>query len=186
LPLVRVPRQRFRLTAISRDYKEVSKTGIFFFGRELIGVAIGIERNGAAFYDSLANLTRDEMARGAYKYLADKEREHIEIFQNMLGSVGEYQPPETYTEEYDLYLKALVDSAVFSDDQVAREMAQKAGSDAEAIQIGLRAEKDSILFYSEMRDLVRRSDREVIDKIIEEERSHLRQLSDLKKSLSQR
>jgi rubrerythrin len=145
-----------------------------------------VERNGTAFYDSLANLTRDEMARGAYKHLADKERGHIEIFQNMLGSVGEYQPPETYTEEYDLYLKALVDSAVFNDDQITREMAQNAGSDAEAIQIRLRAGKDSILFYSEMRDLVRRSDREVIDKIIEEERAHLRQLSDLKKSLSQR
>ena len=186
MPLVRGPRQRFRLTAISRDYKEVNKTGIFFFGRELIEIAIGVERSGAAFYDSLANSTEDEMARGAYKYLADKEREHIEIFQNMLGSVGEYRPSGTYTEEYDLYLKALVDSAVFSDDQAAREMAQKAGGDAEAIQIGLRAEKDSILFYSEMRDLVRRSDREVIDNIIEEERSHLRQLSDLKKSLSKR
>jgi len=183
---VRGLRQRFRLTAISRDYKEVTKTGIFFFGRELFEIAIGVERNGAAFYDSLFNSTKDATARGAYEYLADKEREHIEIFQNMLGSVGEYQPPETYTEEYDLYLKALVDSAVFSDDQVAREMAQRAGSDAEAIQIGLRAEKDSILFYSEMRDLVRRSDREVINKIIEEERSHLRQLSDLKKSLSKR
>jgi rubrerythrin len=183
---VRGLRQRFRLTAISRDYEEVNKTGIFFFGRELVEIAIGVERNGAAFYDSLSKSTKDEIARGAYKYLADKEREHIEIFQKMLASVSEYQPPETYTEEYDLYLKALVDSAIFSDDQVAREMAQRAGSDAEAIQIGLRAEKDSILFYSEMRDLVRRSDREVIDNIIEEERSHLRQLSDLRKSLSKR
>ena len=164
----------------------MTKTGIFFSGKELVEIAIRIERNGAAFYDSLIKSAKDVVARDAYKYLADKEREHIEIFQNMLGSVGEYQPPETYTEEYALYLKALVDSAVFSDDQVAREMAQKVDSDAEAIQMALGAEKDSILFYSEMRDLVRRSDREVVNKIIEEERSHLRQLSDLKKSLSKR
>jgi len=115
--------------------------------------------------------------------LADREREHIEIFQKMLVSVGDYRPPETYTEEYDLYLRSLVDSAVFSDDQVAREMAQKVGSAAEAIQLALGAEKDSILFYSEMRDVVRQSDGEVINEIIGEERSHLRQLSDLKKSL---
>jgi len=181
LPLVRGLRQRFRLTAISRDFKEVNKTGIFFFGRELVEIAIGIERNGVAFYDSLVKSLKDVMARGAYKYLADKEKEHIEIFQNMLSSLGEYQSSETYTEEYDLYLRALVDSAVFSDDQVAWEMAQEVGSDAEAIEIGLRAEKDSILFYSEMRELIRRSDREVINKIIEEERSHLRQLLDLSK-----
>lgn len=160
--------------------------GIFFSARELIDIAIGIERSGVSFYDSLVKSARDAMVRGAYKYLADEERKHIEIFQSMLASLTDYRPSETYTEEYALYLKALVDFAVFTDDQVAREMTQKVGSDAEAIQIALGAEKDSILFYSEMRDLVRRSDRDVVNKVIEEERSHLRQLSDLKKSLSKR
>ena len=159
--------------------------GIFFSGRELINIAIGIEKNGAAFYDFLVKSTKEAMARDVYRYLADKEKEHIGIFTSMLSSVGEYQPPETYTEEYALYLKALVDSSVFTDDQVARDMAQKVGSEAEALQIALGAEKDSIVFYSEMRDLVRPSDREVVDKVINEERSHLRQLSDLKRNLSQ-
>ncbi|MFC2047208.1 ferritin family protein [Chloroflexota bacterium] len=156
---------------------------ILFLGSELVQIAIGIERNGVVFYDSLVNLTENVMAQRAYKYLADKEREHIEIFQNMLGLVADSHPPETCTEEYALYLKALVDSAVFSDDKVTREIAQKVDSDAEAMQIALGAEKDSILFYSGMRDFVHQSDYEVVNKIIEEERSHLRQLSDLKKNL---
>ncbi len=160
--------------------------GVFFSGRELINIAVGIERNGAVFYDSLADSTRDVAVQGTYKYLADKEKEHIGIFQNMLGSVGDYQPPETLTEEYDSYLKALTDSLVFTDDQVAREIARKVNSDIEAIQIALGAEKDSILFYSEIRDLVRMPDRDVVNKIIEEEKSHVRQLSDLKKDLSKR
>lgn len=160
--------------------------GMFISGSELTQIAIGIERNGAAFYDSLAKSTENAIANDIYKHLASKEREHIDIFQNMLGLLGDYQIPETYTEEYDLYLKALVDSNVFSDEQVAQQKAQKVVSEAEAIQIGLEAEKDSILFYSEMRGLVRRSDRDVIDKIIEEEKAHLRQLSDLKKGLSKR
>lgn len=158
--------------------------GIFISGSELAKIAIGIERNGAVFYDSLVKSTKDVTARDIYKYLASKEREHIEIFQNMLAMLVDYQPPETYTEEYALYLKALVDSTVFSNEQVAHQMAQKIVNEAEAIQIGLGAEKDSILFYSEMRELVRHSDREVVDKIINEERTHLRQLSDLKRSLS--
>ena len=160
--------------------------GVFFSGRELINIAVGIERNGAVFYDSLADSTRDAAVQGTYKYLADKEKEHIGIFRNMLGSVGDYQPPETLTEEYDSYLKALTDSLVFTDDQVAREIARKVNSDIEAIQIALGAEKDSILFYSEIRDLVRMPDRDVVNKIIEEEKSHVRQLSDLKKDLSKR
>lgn len=185
-------KQRLRLTGISRDYKETiiigrgSKLGILLSGRELIDIAVGIERNGAAFYDSLVKSTSDLMAKSAYQSLAEQEREHIGIFQNMLGLVDVYSFPEDYTEEYDLYLKALVDSSIFTDYQVAREMAQKVSSDAEAIQIGIIAEKESILFYSEIRDLVRRSERQVLNKIIEEERSHLRQLSELKRSLDKR
>jgi rubrerythrin len=174
------------LTAICRDFKEVAKMSVFFSSRELINIAIGIERNGLAFYKSLLKVEKDVMARGAYKYLADMEEQHIKTFQSMLNTIGEYGHPETYTEEYDLYLKALVDSAVFTDDKVAREMAENAKSSAEAIQIALGAEKDSILFYYDMRNLVREQDREAVDKIIEEEKSHLRQLSDLKKDLSKR
>jgi rubrerythrin len=160
--------------------------GVFFSGRELIDIAIGIERNGAAFYHSLAQSTSNEIAKVVYEYLAGEELKHIQVFQSMLSSVADYRPPETYTEEYDLYLRALVDSRVFTDDQIAYDMAQRVAGDAEAIQIALGAEKDSILFYSEMREFVRRSDRELITKIIEEERSHLRQLSELKRSLSKR
>lgn len=160
--------------------------GIFFSGSELGNIAIGIERSGAAFYDSLAQSAKNESSRGIWEYLALEERKHMEIFQNMLGSLADYTPPETYTEEYDLYLKALIDSAVFRNDQAAREMAQKSASEAEAIQIAITAEKDSILFYSNLRELVRRPDREAVDQIIEEERSHLRQLSDLMKDLSKK
>lgn len=157
--------------------------GVFFSGRELIEVAIGIEKNGAIFYDSLADSTKNLGAQDTYKYLADREREHAAIFQKMLGSVGEYKPPETYTEEYNLYLKALVDSLIFTDDKVILKMARKVNSDAEAIQIAMGAEKDSILFYIEMEGMVRRTERKVVSKIIEEEKSHLRQLMDVKKGL---
>lgn len=157
--------------------------GIFFSGRELIEIAIGIEKNGAVFYDSLAGSTKNPGARDTYKNLADKEREHAAIFQNMMVTVSAYKPPETYTEQYNLYLKALIDSLVFADDKVSLKMARKVNSDAEALQIAMGAEKDSILFYVEVRDLVRRSERRVVGKIIEEEKSHLRQLMEIKKSL---
>ena len=158
--------------------------GVFFSGKELVNIAVGIERNGAAFYYSLANSAKDLAIRGAYQYLSDKETEHIEVFRSLLATMGDYEPPETHTEEYRSYLEALIDSLVFTDDEAVRELAEKVGSDAEAIQIGLGAEKDSILFYSEMLEFVRSSDRDVVDRIIQEEKSHLRQLIDLKRSLS--
>lgn len=158
--------------------------GVFFSGRELVDVAVGIERNGEAFYSSLVASAGDSNVRGIYQHLADREREHIEIFQNMLGSLSDYQPPETFTDEYEAYLRALINSSVFTDTGAASEMARKVNSDLEAIQIGLGAEKDSILFYLEMRDIIRKSDRDVVSKIIEEEKSHVRQLMDLRRSFS--
>ena len=156
---------------------------ILFSGSELVDIAIGIEKSGAAFYDSLAKSASNTEARDIYEYLAGEERKHIGIFQGMLGALADHRSPEKYTEEYDRYLKSLVDSAVFSDAEAAREMAQKVTSDFEAIQIALGAEKDSIVFYFEMRELVRSADRETVTRIIEEERSHLKRLSTLKSAL---
>jgi len=156
---------------------------ILFSGSELLEVALGIERNGAAFYQDLANKAGGEDVKAIYDYLAGEEGKHLNTFQDMLGSVGQYKPPESYTEEYMLYLRALIDSIVFPDDKVAKEMANKASSEAEALHMGIIAEKDSILFYSEMRNFVQESDRHIIDAIIGEEKAHLRQLSQLKTKL---
>jgi rubrerythrin len=179
------PRLRYRLIVTYRDYKEVIRMGIFFSGRELIEIAIGIEKNGATFYNSLAGSTKNPETKGTYVYLADQEKEHAAIFKKMLSMVSEYKPPETYTEDYKRYLKALIDSLIFSDDKVALEMARKVRSDTEAIQVAVGAEKDSILFYTEVRELVRPADRKVVKKIIDEEKSHLRQLTVIKKGLSE-
>jgi len=152
-------------------------------GKELVDIAINIEVNGAAFYESLAASVADAAARTMYHALAGKEREHMERFRSLLSRASEYSPSETYTEEYDAYLRALVDSLVFGDDQAARDMGRGVSSDLEAVQIGIGAEKESILFYLELRGLVRRADAELVNSIIEEERSHLRELSALKRTL---
>ncbi len=95
--------------------------GLFFTGKELITIAVGIEKNGAAFYDTALASAKIDAVRETFQYLADSEREHINIFHNMLDAVENIQPLYTYTEEYDIYLKSLVDSAVFGNEQKARD-----------------------------------------------------------------
>ena len=157
---------------------------ISFSGSELINIAIGIERRGIAFYDIMTRSTNNAEARDAFQHLADMERDHIQLFQGMLGEADKSQPSETYAGEYAAYLQALVDSAVFNDDMATSEMATKANSDIEAIELGISAEKDSILFYYEMKDLMPQRSQPAVTKIIAEEKSHLRQLSGLKKKMA--
>ena len=155
-----------------------------FSGSELINIAIGIERRGSIFYDTMADSTKNAVARDVFHYLADMERQHIQTFQDMLSEADKYQFPETKAGEYATYLHSLVDTAVFPDDLVASEMARLAGSDIAAMELAIGAEKDSILFYYEMRDIMPRRAQRTVNKVIAEEKSHLRQLSELKKKLS--
>ena len=154
--------------------------GIFFSGSELLEIAIGIERNGMAFYQVLADKTGNRGVKDIYNHLAGEEKKHLDTFQGMSDSLGQAKPPETYTEEYMLYLKSLVDSAVFSNVTEARQKAGKVFNKIEALDTGIQAEKDSILFYTELRNLVRERDRKVVFNILNEEKNHLRQLSELK------
>jgi len=157
---------------------------VFFSGSELLEIAIGIERNGMAFYQALADKTGKSDVKDIYTYLAGEEKKHLDTFQGMSDSLGQIKPPETYTEEYMLYLKSLVDSVVFSNVTEAQQKAGKVSNEIEAVDIGIQAEKDSILFYIELQNLVRERDSKVVLKILDEEKNHLRQLWDLKKGLA--
>lgn len=156
---------------------------ISFSGSELINIALGIEGRGVAFYDSMADSTKNANAREVFRYLADMERGHLQIFQGMLAEADKFQFSET-TGEYAVYLQTLVDSAVFSDDLITGKLASGAESDVTALDLSIGAEKDSILFYYEMRDLMPQQAQATVSKIIAEEKSHLRQLSELKKKLA--
>jgi rubrerythrin len=112
------------------------------------------------------------------------EREHILIFQDMLDEADKYEVPEAFAGEYGAYLQALVDSAVFTDDAVTSELATQSENDIAALELGINAEKDSILFYYEMREMMPKAARAKIDKVITEEKQHLRQLSELRNTLA--
>lgn len=157
---------------------------IVFSGRELINIAIGIEMRGITFYDIMARSSDSERARDLFQHLADMEREHIQIFQDMLADAEEQQPAPTATEEYARYLQALIDNAVFTDDTITSEMATQADSDIKAVELGISAEKDSILFYYQMRDIMPRPALPLMNRIIAEEKSHLWQLTEIKKELA--
>ncbi len=158
---------------------------ISFSGSELINIAIGIEQRGIAFYDIMARSTKNDVARDVFQYLADMERGHIQTFQEMLSEVDKYQfSAAAAEEEYTAYLQSLVDSAVFSEEMATSETVTRTESDVEAIELAIGAEKDSILFYYEMKEIMPQRAQATVNKIIAEEKSHLKQLSELKKKLA--
>ncbi|MBN1366567.1 MAG: ferritin family protein [Dehalococcoidales bacterium] len=151
---------------------------------ELVAIAVGIEKQGIAFYDVMARSTKQPLARDLFISLADAERTHMETFKNMLSEADTYTPPYDNEHEYDDYLRSLISSAVFTDESATSELATRAGSEVEALDIGIGAEKDSILFYYQMKEIMPPPSVPIIENIIREEKLHLSQLSGIKNKMS--
>jgi rubrerythrin len=151
---------------------------ITFSGTELVNIAIGIERSGIAFYDVMSKSTKNAQAQNYFKQLAQMEQEHVKTFQAMLSDTD--VSSSSATQENADYLKALVDSAVFTENKITGESAMKVSSDVEAMDMAIAAEKDSILFYQEMKGMIPQKSQATVGKIIAEEREHLSKLSQLR------
>ena len=156
---------------------------VSFSSNELINLALDIEKRGIVFYDIMARSTENAEAREVFHGLVEMEREHIRIFQDMLDKDKGDSVLEDVAE-YSAYLKALIDNAVFNEESVTSEMATQVNSDTTALELGISMEKDSLLFYYEMGDRLSLTSRGTIDRIIDEEKEHLRQLAKLKKRLA--
>lgn len=157
--------------------------GNIFAGSEIVEIGIQIEKNGRDFYNTLASQSKDEKSKDIFRCLAEQEEKHMEAFQKILGSIQKYEPAEAYPGEYLAYMNALASGSIFTQKDKGKEIASKVKSDQEAIDIGIKAEKDSIIFYEGMKKVVPGYDQKVVDEVIAQEQGHLRQLLGLKADL---
>ena len=155
--------------------------GILFAGSEVVDICVEIEKNGRWFYHALAEFAQEEEVRELALYLEGEEKRHQATFEKLRSTLKGYRPVESYPGEYELYMKALADERVFTSDTVVKGMIEKVESDVGALTIAIGFEKDSILFLYEMHNLVPEPEYGAIDALLKEEKSHLRQLSEMKK-----
>ncbi len=138
--------------------------------------AMEIEESGKAFYEAVAAKAQDREAKRVLQDLAYQEERHYRTFQNMLDKVPEADV-ETDSAEYQRYLQTALDKALLGGPEKGLALAQQASNEAEALQAAIAFEKDTLLFFYDLRDMVPASQREAISAIIEQEKSHVKQLS---------
>ena len=155
--------------------------GNIFSGSEIVEMAVEIEKNGRDFYDKVSKFLKDKNMKHIFKYLADQEEKHINVFKGMLSAVKKYEPSEAYTDEYFSYIKALSEEHIFTKKKKGKEIADTVKDGEKAVELGLGFERDSILFYYEMKNFVLKSEHNIIDGLIKEEQMHLKKLSLLRR-----
>jgi rubrerythrin len=162
---------------------EGDSMAIAYSGTEIVEIAVQIESCGEAYYEEAMAHARSDKAKDIFAYLRTEERRHAKIFTEMLSKMADVDAPWRHDEDYQTYMRALAENRVFPTPEAARETVRGLSSDASAIRYALGFEKDTILFFYELRSLVRDKDQAIIDELIEEERRHIRQLNGLLKGL---
>ena len=151
---------------------------ITFNADEIFEMAEQIERNGAKFYRK-ASESADGNSRDLLLRLAAMEDDHEKTFASIRAELADAEKRSVTADpdnEAALYLQAAAEGKVFSADP------SEALSGAEPIEdilnTAISLEKDSIVFYQSMKDVVpKTAGKGRIDMIIKQEIGHILELT---------
>ncbi len=143
-----------------------------FTADEVFEMAEHLEVHGAEFYNAAAESVDDKKLKDLFYALAEWEIKHKELFASLRENLSAHEQTQiTFdpNKETTRYLKSLVDG------MVSFEHTLKADSPKEILKAAIESEKDSVTFYSAMRDAVPEAfGRSKINDIIDEEAAHVR------------
>lgn len=148
-----------------------------FTAAQGIEMAMEIEKNGEIFYNEIAKKTDNDDLKALFLILASQEKGHYRTFVKMLGDVkpSPHRPAVEY-DQYQTYLQVALKNALFAGPDKALSLAKEAQDVQTALQVAMGFEKDTLLFFYDLRDMIAEKDQEIITEIILEEKKHLYQL----------
>jgi rubrerythrin len=153
---------------------------IAFNADEVFEMAEQIERNGAKFYREAAGNASDRQIKDMFLRFASMEDAHLRTFQQMRKSLSEREKEETTFDpegEASLYLQAMADSRGFEGMKSPAMKLTGKESTRELFDIAIGAEKNSVLYYVGLKELVSAgAGRDKVEAIIREEIGHLAEL----------
>ena len=149
---------------------------------DVFKIAVSIEEAGMVFYGAAAEAVENEEIRGVFTALKGAEIKHRETFLRMRNEDASVRPHFGFRQapEVDAYVRELIRTNVFGSPSAARLLAREKTL-PEALELGIRAERDAILFYSALKEVAEGADiQSLLDRLIAEERKHLIILSEIR------
>ena len=144
---------------------------------EIFGIGVEIERNGKAFYEAAAAGASGAGIKELLNMLSAWETKHIELFSRLLESIpAEIRNQNLYDPENEiaLYVKATADNHIFVKNSNTGELVASCKTPVDILTMALSFEKDSVVFYASMREVVgERQGRDEVDRLIHEELMHI-------------
>jgi len=153
---------------------------ILLSGSEVFSMAMEIEKSGYAFYKTVAGTSGSEPLKQLFTFLAEQEIQHYEFFEKLSKENAEFDINEDDWEEISDYIRATTESRFFIGEDKAINLAKSVSDPEEAIDIAIGFEKDTLLFFYELLNVTPEASKNAAQQIVEEEKRHIRLLSEKK------
>jgi rubrerythrin len=151
---------------------------------EIVEIGIEKEKKRRDFYALAAERFKAEKGLAElFARLRDWEIEHIRRFEQIRDTVIKAQYTESYAGETEAYMNALVDSELYTK-ITPEKFAEIVKTPVDALDRGIGFEKDAILFFSQLSRFIDPKSREVVTRLIEEEKQHMLYLFNMKKEMT--
>ena len=161
--------------------------GFDFNADEIFEMAEQMERNGAKFYRKIAEVYASGQQHKILLELAAMEEQHEKTFAAMREELSELESTETVFDPDDqaaLYLRAFADGYVFDIKLDPSKHLSGKETMEDIIWMAIEIEKDSIVFYTGIKEKVpERLGKSKVDSIIKEEMGHVTILSQQLKAI---
>jgi len=148
-----------------------------FNADEILEIAQQIENNGLNFYRAAADAVVDPGAKEMLSNLAEWEVAHEKLFIDMRAQLTDDQKQPTVfdpDDEMGIYLKSTADRVVFTSKMDPVEMIGADPTLGKILDIALEREKDAVVFYAGVKELVPGTlGKEKIEAIMQEEVAHV-------------
>ncbi len=152
-----------------------------FNADEIFEMAEQIERNGCLFYRTAAENSVEPKSQALLVKLAEMEAEHEKVFSSLRSELSLRDKTPTVFDPNDqigLYLQSMADGKVFDMRADVATFFTGKESMADILERAIEMEKNSIIFYLGMKEVISEAwGRDKIDILIKEEMAHIGFLS---------
>lgn len=149
---------------------------------EIFDIAKEIEKNGYTFYGKAVSMANSQDLKDFFIYLQNEESKHLVTFEQLENRLTSGDIDESLWDWEDTahkYLAAIASSHVFNMNKDINEYLEDINDMDKVFDLALRFEKDTVLYFSNLRDCVNsQEDKDLVQILVNEEKQHVLKLSE--------
>lgn len=151
-----------------------------FSAEDVVKIAVEIEKRGRDFYSSLIDRFDDAAVVDIFRTMTTEETKHEQLFSAFLQDFKNIRIRDGFNEERGYFMEALASAHIFINDESLEQRVKKIKTSLDAIDLAIEFEKDSVVYFTGMKEYVFEDDQGIIDSLAKEEMLHVVRLLDMK------